>query len=318
MTWQKWPAPEWRALVREHERSVDALTAGFLQRRSRGVAHPVEDFLFVYYRHSPARLRRWHPGPGVLLLHPEAPPGPSVSRAGERAGWPYYLTTEGGVGLDLECYLARRGTTVRFVRDLLAATSARSPYLGCWGLHEWAMVYRADPDQLRHAGWPLRLGPAGTDRVVEAHQIRCSHADAYRFFTAAAAPRNLLHPSRATQLHDEQPGCLHATMDLYKWAHKLAPGIPSDLTLACFELARDARELDMRAGPYDLTDLGYPPTTVETADGKAEYAQRQRELASRGDRLRRRLTDACETILAGRRSPPGKRHTQTLKPHLPC
>ena len=45
------------------------------------------------------------------------------------------------------------------------------------------MVYRLEEDEVRHAGWPLRLGAAGTDEVVEAHQIRCSHYDAFRFYT---------------------------------------------------------------------------------------------------------------------------------------
>ena len=57
----------------------------------------------------------------------------------------------------------------------------------------------------------------------------------------------------------EQPGCLHANMDLYKWAGKLAPFTPGDLLLDCFELARDIRELDMRASPYDLSGLGHAP-----------------------------------------------------------
>jgi hypothetical protein len=36
-----------------------------------------------------------------------------------------------------------------------------------------------------------------------------------------------------------------------------------------FRLARDVRELDMRASPYDLADLGYPPVRIETPEGRA-------------------------------------------------
>ena len=39
----------------------------------------------------------------------------------------------------------------------------------------------------------------------------------------------------------EQPGCLHANMDLYKWAFKLAPFAPAELVADCFALARDIR-----------------------------------------------------------------------------
>jgi len=95
----------------------------------------------------------------------------------------------------------------------------------------------------------------------------------------------------------EQPGCLHANMDLYKWAYKLSPAIPSALTLDCFDLAREVRQLDMRAAPYDLRALGYEPVEIETAEGKATYVAAQRDFATRADVLRRRLIDSCDTLL---------------------
>ena len=63
-----------------------------------------------------------------------------------------------------------------------------------------------------HRGW----GPAQTDAVLESMPLRCSHFDAYRFFTAPATPRNEHRLSRASQGESEQPGCLHANMDLLK------------------------------------------------------------------------------------------------------
>ena len=54
----------------------------------------------------------------------------------------------------------------------------------------------------------------------------------------------------------EQPACLHANMDVYKWAYKLLPLVDSTLVMDCFDLAWDARELDMRAAPYDIRDWG--------------------------------------------------------------
>jgi hypothetical protein len=169
--------------------------------------------------------------------------------------------------------------------------------LGCFGLHEWAMVYRQPEQARRHSAWPLRLGQAGTDAVVEGHRIRCTHHDAFRFFTPAARPRNALQPAREDQVALEQPGCLHATMDLYKWAYKLGPAVPGDLLLDCFELARDVRLLDMRASPYDLTALGHRPVAIETPEGKAEYAAAQRGFADRAAPLRRLLVEHCDQLL---------------------
>jgi hypothetical protein len=159
------------------------------------------------------------------------------------------------------------------------------------------MVYRLEQAEVRHSAWPLRLGQQGTDAVVESHQIACSHFDAYRFFTPAARPRNSLSPTRADQAAYEQPGCLHAGMDLYKWASKLTPAIPSELVMDCFELARDVRELDMRASPYDLRELGYLPVPIETSEGKALYAAEQRAFAARGQALRRRLLETIDQVL---------------------
>src|SRR4051812_20825633 len=90
---------------------------------------------------------------------------------------------------------------------------------------------------------------------------------------------------------------MHAGMDLYKWAHKLVPVVPSDLVMDCFELARDIRSLDMRASPYDLRELGYEPVSIETPAGKAAYVAQQRDFAQRGQVLRERLVTACDDIL---------------------
>ena len=93
-------------------------------------------------------------------------------------------------------------------------------------------------------------------------------------------------------------------MDLYKWAYKLVPLAPSSLVLRCFELARDIRVLDMRASPYDLGVLGYEPVRVETPDGRAEYAARQRTFAERAAPLRLELIEVCAP--AGAACPEGQ------------
>jgi hypothetical protein len=165
-------------------------------------------------------------------------------------------------------------------------------------MHEWAMVYRLAPDAVRHEQLPLRLGSAGTDAVVEGQALRCTHVDAYRFFTDAAVPRNATVPTRESQPRDEQPGCLHAGMDLYRWAALFAPFVPGELVADCFAHAREIREVDMRASPYDLTGLGYPPIAVETPEGRAEYVRQQRTFAERGAALRERLLAALGELAA--------------------
>lgn len=280
---------QWRGLEASHEQRADVATSAHRARRSDGVAHPVEDFLFTYYPFRPALLRRWHPGAGVVLEDAGGLP---------RAGWKHYREVPGGVELDVAGYLAARGGTVDFVRGLLTATAARPAQLGCFGLHEWAMVYRQTADEVRHRDWPLRLGAEGTDALVEGMQIRCTHFDAFRFYTPPGRSLNLLQPTRETQVALEQPGCLHAGMDLYKWAMKLAPAVPGDLVLDCFDHARAIRELDMRASPYDLAALGYEPVRVETPAGRAEYAAAQRGFAERGQALRERLVAAIDAVRA--------------------
>ncbi|MFK4804736.1 3-methyladenine DNA glycosylase [Microbacterium sp. ZW CA_36] len=273
----------WRAREAAHEARARALTSAHRERAARGEAHPVEDFLFTYYSYKPSALHRWHPGEGVELAD---------AAADARAAWRWYRpgTMEGSIAVDGAAFRAERGALVANVGRILRATADRPPGFGCFGLHEWAMVYRQP--QHRHPV-PLRLGQAATDAVVEAHELRCTHFDAFRFFTPEAAPRNRETPTRERQADLEQPGCLHAGMDLYKWAVKLGPLVPGELLLDAFELARDIRVLDMRASPYDLADWGYDAVPIETAEGKAAYVRAQRTFADRGRVIRGRLIDVA-------------------------
>lgn len=293
MVTQRLTAPDWRARAGRHEDRADALTAGRRARRLHGESHAVEDFLYDYYGTRPAQLRRWHPGAGTVL-ELDGSPVP-------HAGWRWYATDEATdgttrtVGLDTSAFLAEREDTVRHIHTLLSATAARPVFTGCFGLHEWAMVYRQA--EHRHT-LPLRLGQEGTDAVVEDHPVRCSHFDAFRFFTPEAIPRNRLQPTRATQPELEQPGCLHANMDCFKWALKLGPAVPGELLLDAFELAGEIRLLDMQASPYDVSSYGLPAVPIETPEGKAEYVRRQRALASTTQEVRRRLVAVCDQVLA--------------------
>ena len=291
-----------RAERRAHQERADALTAEHRARRQAGIKHPVEDFLFTYYPFSPSRLRRWHPGwqtaypAGVDLdVHGRAADG-DVDDDGDRR---WYVDMDGSPALrraDVQRYVRERGDALRFMRELLQRSSlaARTPQFGCFGLHEWAMVHGLRPGQQRHEDLPLRLTQEETDAVVERERLVCSHVDAFRFFTPSAAPRNSLQPTRKRQVELDNPACLHVGMDLYKWAMKLSPLLPSDLILDCFEHARTTRVLDMEASPYDVRPLGYGVVPIETPAGKAEYVRRQRALASQAEELRQHIL----TVLA--------------------
>lgn len=280
------PGRTWRERAAAHAARIDSYVAPHLARRGAAVKHPVFDFLFTYYSYRPAQLRRWHPGFGVV-----APPGSGLE------GLKGYDAAAGGVSV-ASSYVTSQRPLVSSIHALLTATAGRAPHFGCFGLHEWAMVYRLTEDETRHADWPLRLGPTGTDEVVEGHRIACSHFDAYRFFTPPARPLNTLAPGRDDRPAFEQPGCLHAGMDLYKHAFRLSPMVCSDLVADCFELAWDIRVLDMRAAPYDLADLGFEPVPIETPEGKAAYVEAQRGFSERGAPLRARLVEECERLLA--------------------
>ncbi len=281
-------APDWRARQQAHDARVRRWTDPHQARAARGEKHSIHDFFFSYYSFRVAWLRRWHPGPDVAL---------AGDGAREFLRWPEYRETTDGVMIDCAMLPAHRREFVAWLRDLLGAMQVRQPFFGCHGLHEWAMVYRQTPDEIRHNQHPLRFAPAELTRLVESLPICCSHFDAFRFFTAPARPLNKLQPTRADAPHLEQRGCLHANMDLYKWAFKLAPFTPSEVTADCFALAWDIREIDMRASPYDLRALGFAPIAIETPAGRAEYEEHQRTFAVRGEPLRARLIALCERLL---------------------
>lgn len=279
------PEAEWRRRRSAHEERVDVWVRPAEERARRGEKHPVEDFLFTYYSFRRSALRRWSPGPGVVL---EGAADSEPSRE--------FVEVDGGSVLGAPPERVR--STAAFVADLLARTAARPASFACFGLHEWAMVHGQGQEEVRHPAYPLRLGPERTNAVVEQLPLQCSHYDAFRFFTASARPLNLLNPTLEKRAEMEQPGCLHAAMDLYKWAYKLAPWVPAELVADCFALARRVRELDMRAAPYDLTSLGYAPVPIETSTGRAEYVAAQRAFAAEAAPLRERLRAAADVIAA--------------------
>lgn len=277
---------EWTGAIRRHEERARQWIEPHLNRRSRGEKHPIWDFLFDYYAVRPSHVMRWHPGIGTTLI--DAADAPHTR-------WrDYQLTADGTVSADVDAFLSHRRKDMEDLLHLLRATDTNRVQFDCFGLHEWAMVYRQK--EHRHP-LPLRLGQTGTDAVVEQHDIKCTHFDAFRFFTPAAQPLNLTVLNNTSRPAHEQAGCLHVGMDLFKWAAKMEPLVPGDLLLDAFELARDIRLLDMEASPYDCRGIGYGVVPIETPEGKAEYVSRQRGFAQRARPLRNRLVAILETVL---------------------
>jgi hypothetical protein len=279
------PRAEWEWSRDEYLARVRPWAEDRLRRMSRREKHPVYDFLFEYYSFRPAHLLRWTPGFGVALQ--------SATR--DDILWYEFQPCDGGLSLSVSAFPAHRAPYLRWAVEYLHTTLHREPTFACAGMHEWAMVYR-EPN-IRHTRVPLRLLHAETDAVVESQALRCSHYDAFRFFAPAAVPRNRWELTRAATTDHDQPGCLHVNMDLYRFAYKIAPFCPSDVVADAFELARAAREIDMRASPYDLAALGFAPIKVETAEGRAEYVERQREVFRGAQPVRERLLGVYRGLL---------------------
>ena len=274
---------EWRALAADHACRTDQWIQPHLDRRRRGHPHPVVDFLFDYYPYSPGRLGTWHPGLGVRLKGDWEP-------SSNAHAYTHHGTTWGVDPLTVD------RARLALALSILKGTNGRTAQHSCFGMHEWAMVYRTSPPDVRHESESLRLSPTEITEVVDSVGLRCTHIDAFRFFTAEAKPLNEHTPTRARQAKDEQPGCIHANMDLYKYAMWFQPYIPGSLVLDCFELSVCAREIDMRASPYDLEHLGYSPIAVETIDGRREYAFAQRDIAAKAASLRQRLITGLTAV----------------------
>ncbi|WP_049167594.1 hypothetical protein [Corynebacterium propinquum] len=274
---------EWTSHAAKHRQRAEDRLARY---RNPGKKHPIYDFLFEYYPVRPTHLRTWHPGFGTVL---EGNP--------PHADWRDYRRSERGVELDLEAFWQRRGCAIDYIGDLLTRTAARPARFDCFGLHEWAMVYRTKNP--RH-DLPLRLGAEGTNDLVDKHDLRCTHYDAFRFFTPPARPLSITVLGREDQPECDQGGCVHVTMDLYKWAWKLGPLVPGELLHECFDLAIAARELDMEASPYDCRAWGLGVVAIETTAGKNEYVARQRELAARAEPIRHKLINIVDNAQRAR------------------
>ncbi|ADE54451.1 hypothetical protein [Coraliomargarita akajimensis] len=281
---------EWRQAARLHFTRAQEWTQPYRERRDKGQLHPIYDFLFIYYRISPGQLESWHPGVGVHLSDAQASDGFSSK---------HYRHSETGCEIDPHLIPEKAILRLRQAHQLCSAVINRPPQFGCFGMHEWAMVYRGDSDgEIRHGEkLPLRVTQDTINHFVETQPIRCSHFDAFRFFTPSACQFNRVQPAKDSRLELEQAGCLHTNMDLYKLAGQCMPWVGSQLLWNCFQYAVKARQLDMQASAYDCSSLGFDSVPVETPEGRAIYKERQQALSAEAQKLRSELIQQLDRIL---------------------
>lgn len=277
---------EWTAKVNHHEKELSAVLDPYLEKRSRQEKDPVLDFLFEYYAFRPSHLMRWSPGIGISLQFSDSSTLPEISE---------FLTEDNQAFLNPDFFPQKRIRSAKWTLELLEKSADRKPMFGCFGMHEWAMVYRAE--NVRHQQIPLRLPDEKIAEFVESRPLVCTHFDAFRFFTKKARPMNKHELSRETFQDTEQPGCVHSNMDLYKWAFKLHPWISSEIVRESFFNALETRKVDMQASPYDATEFGLEPIKIETEPGRKEYVERQMEIYQNSQPIRHRLIEAYQEVI---------------------
>jgi len=222
-------------------------TSSSLRARTHAVRHhPVYNFLHTYYRYSAEELMLFSAGIDVPLELVEAKKEGGHVHIHEKEAKEAVDEEESGLSLLNSKFLCltdhhhhhHRSVLVQVPtqlqadgrygwiqlsthRDILVKTQGRAAHFGCFGYHEWAMLYKANKKHQEEL--PLRVSQQVIDQVVEEEgNLKCTHFDAWRFFDKQAQPLNVLSPlTRADQQLYEQPGCIHATMDLFKYAYKV-------------------------------------------------------------------------------------------------
>jgi hypothetical protein len=257
--------------------------------------HPVYNFLIEYYGlkgvKGTRRLARWMPAPVAnesMLLEgaSEEDLGSLLHMRGasmENDGILYSPADFFGKGdATRKEDAVRAATPFLWYRSILKNTAEAEPVLHCFGLHEWAMQYMPEgapiPPSAKYQGHlPLRVDRQVINETLERKGVSCTHVDALRFFAPAAGPLNHhgAKLERIDQLRMEQPGCMHAQMDLLKICLRLSPFCDAELLQRVLEVSLAARRLDVAASPYDNSSYGITPVPVETSEGRAQYKKEQ-------------------------------------------
>jgi len=279
------PYENWKRQQELHTQVISNEIDTYLERREHQEKNPVLDFLFEYYSFPPSKLKKWSPGFGVLLKD---------GKDDSFNNFKILSNTNEGSYLNAELFPDKRKESLKWILNLLKKSEHKAPHLGCFGMHEWAMIYRCN--HIRHSYLPLRYSKSDIAEIVEKETLSCTHYDAFRFFSEDAKPMNNQALTRQNFPKNEQPGCLHTNMDLYKWAYKMYPWISSNIIRESFLLALNIRTIDMRASPYDLSSMGLAPIKVETQRGKMEYVKLQKQLYKRAQPIRQKLIDEYKQL----------------------
>jgi len=265
--------------------------------------NPIYNFLHSYYKYSTADLKKYSPGLSVTMAG--AFPGADSDTLNEK--FMTFNTVGGCYNVTQFRQLADGKYSIERItrdRDILRSTSTKVPFFGCFGLHEWAMLYSGNGSATtRHKeSTPLRVDQQTIDAVVGVPgQLRCTHYDAFRFFQPAAKPINAVKSlSRENTPRHEQPGCIHANMDLFRYAYQLYPFVSSALLVQALALALEARKLDMRASPYDVSAFEgcEVPICVETPQGRKLYIEEQERVATAAVPIRKALLSIYDEVLS--------------------
>lgn len=282
----EYPEEIWLSKKRDHESRLNPILDPYLEKRSRQLKDPVLDFLFEYYPFRPAHLKRWSPGIGRSLRFNSRDTLPEISEL---------IFDKNSAFLNPLLLPKKRVRSAEWIVEMLKNSSQKKPLFGCFGMHEWAMIYRAE--NVRHEQIPLRLSDREVEEFVESRPLLCTHFDAFRFFTDRAKPMNKNRLDRDNFEEMEQPGCIHTNMDLYKWSFKLYPWISGELLGDAFLNAVEARKIDMQASPYDVRSYGLEPIRIETEEGRLEYVNKQMEIHQLSIPIRNLLISELERVI---------------------
>ena len=115
--------PEWQEVMSQHHSVVEPWVRPRLTRRSHGLKHPVDDFLFEYYPISPNKLMTWHPGYGTYL----------EATADDLEVFPHVIYEFRNNLIQLrQSWIEQRIEQIHATQNFLTVTSQRPTRTGCF------------------------------------------------------------------------------------------------------------------------------------------------------------------------------------------
>ena len=184
----------WRSERDRHKKRIESILGNYLELREQQVRNPILDFLFEYYAFRPGLLMRWSPGFDIVLAE---------SAYDDISDLVELQPVQDGFKMDPDSFPDHRMESLKWILELFKITQERPPSFGCFGMHEWAMVYRTG--NIRHHYIPLRLSQNEINAFVETRPIACTHYDAFRFFTKPARPLNIHQPGDQDVMTSNSP-----------------------------------------------------------------------------------------------------------------